>query len=189
MDTVMFTGGGLLFVWLGFFLRRKHQQFMSRCITINGKIIDIVEKVNIRRNATGAINGKRTIQVPVIEYKYNKRYQFQSEVDANQHGIKKGEKVEVVIDPLKPKVAKLMLAAKDNTMLFWLMIGLGTFLSIIGLIQFNPKDFDIDLLANPFTIAVIIFSAIFFYLKVLPLLQMMAFADIYTENAKQMDEE
>ncbi len=188
MDTIMFTGGGLFFIFLGLFLRKKHQQFMASSIIVNGKIVDIVEKVNISRNTFGGIEDKRIIWTPIVQYKYNKLYEFQSEVDANSHGLKKQSNVDVLIDPLKPKVAKLTVGAKDSSMLMLIMIGLGSFLSIIGLILFNPNDFDIGSLTEPFPLLVTVFAGTFFYVKIWPILSMFAVADIYTENAKEVEE-
>lgn len=183
----MFLGGGLLFVFLGFFLIKKHQDFMNKCITVNGVITDIVEKVNITRNSLGGVEDRKVVHTPIIQYKHNKLYEFQSEIDANSHYLKKGANVEVLINPLKPKAAKLLIGAKENTMIFKLMIGLGGFLSIIGLALFEPNELSFDFLERPITLIAIIFSLGFLYFKVLPMLSLLAGADIYTENAKEVE--
>ncbi len=188
MDTIIFLGGGLLFVLLGFFLRKKHQDFMSKCITVNGVITDIVEKINITRNSLGGVEDRKVVHTPIVQYKYNKLYEFQSEIDANSHYLKKSANVEVLIDPLKPKVAKLLLGANENTLFFKIIIGIGSFLSIIGTALFNPNDFSLDFIADPVMLLIITAVLGFLYFKALPIITMISMADIYTENAKEVED-
>ena len=187
MDTLMFGGGGIFFILFGLFLSKRHSEFILKGIKINGRVIDVVDKVNITRGAFGQITDQQNIKAPVVQYEYKKQYKFQAEIDVRSHNLTQGSAVEVIINPLKPKTAKLGIGAKIDTLIFKLMIGLGVFSCGIGAILFNSNDFNFHLFTDPFTLAIVIITIIFIYLKLWPMLRILPFLPIYHENAVEVD--
>lgn len=177
MDTLMFGGGGLFFILLGLFLIKKHRDFVSHCIKVDGRVIDIVTKVTNRYR----------FQAPIVQYKYNKNYKFQAEVDAGSHNLTHGSMVKVLINPRQPKTAKLGIGAKESAIVFYLMIGLGVFSLMIGVMLFNPNEFNVDFLYDPLTLAIVAISVIFLYLKLWPMLTILPNTPIYSENAVEVE--
>lgn len=187
MDTLMFGGVGLFFILFGLLLTKKHSDFILKGIKISGRVIDVVDKVHISRGTFGQITEQSTIKAPVVEYKYKKSYKFEAEVDVRSYNLTQGSVVEVIINPLKPKTAKLSIGAKESTMIFKLMIGLGIFSCGIGAINFNPNDFNFHFLNDPFTLAIVIITIVYVYLKLWPILRVLPFMPIYHENAVEVD--
>lgn len=185
----MFGGVGIFFVILGLFLLKKHRNFVSQCITVEGKVIDIVDKQYITRGSFGQVTKRRIIKTPIVLYKYHKRYKFQAEIDARYHNLSLDSVVEVLINPLRPRTAKLRIGATENTTAFYIMIGLGVFSSIIGVVLFNPNEFNLDFLYTPFALGIITVTIVFLYLKLWPLLSILPHAPIYTENAEEIKEQ
>jgi len=176
----------LLFLVFGVVLYIKHNRFVAKCVEVKAVIVDVVDKVHISHNIFGQVEEKRTIKTPIVQYKYNQLYQFQSEVDARNHSLDVGDKVTVLLNPLVPKAARLDVGLTENTMLFKLMIGLGGFLFGLGVYLFNPNDFNLSIFKDLFSAAIIIFIVIYAYIKLSPLLSFLQFMPIYHENAKEV---
>lgn len=187
MDTLMFGGVGLLFTIFGLFFMKKHRDFIANCIKVDGTVIDIVDKTYITRNISGQVTKQRSYKVPLVQYRYKKLYQFQADVDVSTHKLARDTRVEVMINPFKPKTAKLTIGAQESMIAFRIMIVVGVFSIIIGAVQFNPREFNLDFLYNPLTLAIITFSIIFLYLKLGPILSILPNTPIYTENAVEVE--
>lgn len=186
MDTVFFGGVGLFFVLLGLYLLKKHREFVSNCIKVEGKVTAVVEKIYKTRGSFGQIIERRRINVPVVVYRYHRLYRFNAELDADVHKLVTGARVEVLINPFKPKTAKLSIGAHQGVLVFRLMVGLGLFIASIGVYLFNPNEFSLDFLNDPFIIIMLVVLAVFFYLKLWPMLSLLPNMPIYTENAEEV---
>lgn len=189
MGSLMFCGGGLFFIILGLFLIKKHRSFVSNCIKLEGRVTDIVDEVYTRRGSFGQVTDRRKIKTPIVQYKYNRLYQFKAGIDARSHNLTHDSKVEVLINPLQPKTAKLSMGAQDNAMVFYSMVVSGLFILVLGIIQFNPNEFNIDFLYDPLLLAIVTVSIIFLYFKLWPVLSILPNAPIYSENAEEVKNE
>ena len=188
MDTILFSGVGCGLIVLAVILIKKHKHFMFHSIEVEGEIVDIVERLHTTQNAMGGVEERRLLKHPVVKYRYNKNYKFQSDIDASEEDVKVGSRVTVRINPLEPKAAKLEISLKSHTLMFMLMIGLGVFFIGIGAIQFKPSDFsNISLFDNWFTLGFVVAGGIYLYIKVLPIFSLMKYNSIYTENAEEVD--
>jgi len=187
MDTLMFGGVGMFFLILGLFLNKKHRNFVAHCIKVDGRVIGIVDKVYKSRGAFGRVVDGRTVREPIVQYRYNKLYKFQAEIDAKTHDLAHDSKLEVLINPAHPRTAKLSLTAHNNIIVFRMMMVAGLFSMIIGAITFNPNELNFDFLYDPVTVAVIIITIIFLYLKLAPVLRALPHTPIYPENAVEVE--
>ena len=189
MDTILFSGVGCGLILLAIFLMKKHKHFMSHSIEVEGKIIDVVERLHTTRTAMGGVEDKQLLKHPVVQYRYNKSYQFQSDMDVSKEDVKVGSSVTVRINPLQPKAAKLDISLKSNTLMFMLMIGLGVFLIGIGAVQFKPSDFsNLSLFDDWFTLAFVVVGGIYLYIKLSPMFGFLKYGAIYTENAEEVED-
>ena len=188
MDTILFSGVGCGLIVLAIILIKKHKHFMSHSIEVEGEIVDIVERLHTTRTAMGGVEDQRLLKHPVVKYRYNKSYKFQSDMDVSKETVKVGSRVTVRIDPLQPKAAKLDISLKSNTLLFILMIGLGVFLIGIGAVQFKPSDFNnVSLFDDWVTLGFVVVGGIYLYVKLGPLFGFLKYGSIYTENAEEVD--
>lgn len=187
MDTILFSGVGVLLVLFAMALIKKHKQFVANSVEVPGEVIDIVQTYQVNRDGEGGARS-RVRQVPVVKYRYNRFYKFQSDIDIARKGVTIGSPVTVRIDPFKPKTAKLELGLANHVMLFRLMIGLGIFFIIIGAVQYEPRDFDLDHFNNWVPLAFMVFGGIYLYFKLSPLIGFLKHNPIYTENAEELDE-
>ncbi len=188
MDTIIFSGVGVAIISFAIFLLKKHNYFMSKSIEVPGEIVDIVERLHTTRGAMGGVSKQRLLRVPVVRYRYNKSYQFQSDIDITQKGLAIGSSVMVRIDPLRPKAAKLSVGLSDNSLFFKLMMGLGVFFIILGGVQYDPNDFNVVLFDNWFTLAFIVFGGIYLYIKLSPMFGFLKYNPLYLENAEEVDD-
>jgi len=180
MDTILFSGVGCGLIFFALFLMKKHKHFMSHSIEVEGEIIDIVERLHTTQNS------QRLLKHPVVKYRYNKSYKFQSDMDVSKEAVKVGSRVTVRIDPMQPKAAKLDMSLKSNSLMFILMIGLGVFLIGIGAVQFKPSDFtNLSLFDDWVTLGFIVVGGIYLYVKLGPLFSFLKYNSIYTENAEE----
>lgn len=188
MDTILFAGVGLFFIYLGLMLNHKHKKFVANSIEIDGRIVSIIDRVNRTRGNFGQVTDINTIKAPLVQYRYGLLYEFEAELDTSTHDLGVGSSVVVLIDPLRPKTAKLQLAATQSTWMFKIMIGLGTFACILGAIQYKPIHFDLSFFEHPFMLIFICIVAFTFYTKVLPTLRLLKYAPIYQDNAREVIE-
>jgi len=188
MDTFLFSGVGVGFILLAIFLIKKHKHFMESSIEVQGEIVDIIEKTHITRNTFGHVEDKKLFKHPVVKYRYHRFYQFQSDIDVSREDLSVGSSVSVRINPLKPTTAKLEIGLNNNMLFFWLMIGLGLFLIGIGAVQFKPSDYtNLSLFDNWLALGFILVGGIYLYIKIGPILSLMRYNSIYSENAKELD--
>lgn len=188
MDTILFSGVGCGLIFLAFFLMKKHKHFMSHSTEVEGEIIDFVEKWHTTRTAMGGVEDQRLLKHPVVKYRYNKSYKFQSDMDVTKEAVKIGSRVTVRIDPMQPKAAKLDMSLKSNSLMFILMIGLGVFLIGIGSVQFKPSDFtNLSLFDDWVTLGFVVMGGFYLYVKLGPLFSFLKYNSIYTENAEEVD--
>ena len=188
MDTILFSVFGFGFIFFAIVLMKKHKHFMAHSIEVEGEIVDIIERLHTTRGAMGGIEDQSLRKHPVVEYRYNKSYRFQSDMDVRTESVKIGSRVIVRINPLEPKAAKLVMSLKNNTWFFKLMIGLGIFLIGIGAAQFEPSDFsNLSLFEDWATVGFIVIGGIYLYVKVRPLFSFLKYGSIYTENAEEVE--
>lgn len=188
MDMIIFSGAGCFLIVLAALLIKKHKCFVAESIEVEGEVIDVVERLHTTRGAMGGVEEQRLLKHPIVEYRYNKSYKFQSDMDVSKEAVKVGSRVTVRINPLHPKAAKLDLSLKNNTLLFMLMIGLGVFFIGIGAIQFKPSDFsNLSLFDDWFTLGFVVVGGIYLYIKLSPIFSLLKHNSIYAENAEEVD--
>lgn len=188
MDTILFSGVGCGLIFFAVFLMKKHKYFMSHSIVLEGEVIDIVERLHTTQNAIGGVEDQRLLKHPVVKYRYNKSYKFQSDIDVSNEAVKVGSRVTVRIDPMQPKAAKLEMSLKSFSLMFTLMIGLGVFFIGIGAVQFKPSDFtNVSLFDNWFMLIFVVVGGAYLYIKLSPIYSLLKYNSIYTENAEEVD--
>ena len=187
MDTIIFSGIGCLLVLFAVVLIKKHKHFIAHSIVVDGEIINIVDRAHTTRGTLGGVKEQRILKVPVVRYRYNRFYQFESDTDISQEDLTVGSSVSVRINPLKPKSAKLDIGLKQSNLVFTVMIGLGLFFIIMGAMQFSSNDFDLSLFDDWFTLGFVLAGGIYLYIKLSPLLSFLKHSPIYTENAEEVE--
>ena len=177
--SLIFMLGGLILIGVSFFGKKIRKKFISESFVIPGIVVDIKE--DSHKMADG---NSRTFLLPIIEYKVKSKLRFEAEIDATQHKIKIGDAVEVLVSKSNYKIAKLNGSTKDLFLNLNIMLFLGVGTCGVSVHLFNPNDFSLDFIKDPFTAVVVVAGIIFFILKAIPVIRLYFYnGQNYTENA------
>lgn len=162
MDAIIFLLAGVLFAFVSYHSRKARKALIAESHLVTGTTVAI-NKVTYKTQSKG-----HTSLVPTIEYKFGSTYRFNAEIDADQHGLKVGDTVDVQVSTTNPKVAQLKQGNKEFFLLMNALLFLGLVSCGLSVYLFDPTDLRLKDYLNPFTLLFIIASAFFLYVKALP---------------------
>jgi len=188
MTTLIAGTMGLFFLFLGLTLFRQHKKFLRKCIRVQGTIVEINEWFHTKRGMLG--NQRRNLtpkNYPIVQYRYNgQNYEYQADTDVNPVFMPKGTSLTVLIEPMRPKAAKLEMGMKVDKILFSIFTFLGLISLLVAIIDFDLASFVKDMY-DPFFIVIAISFAIFVFVYLGPMLKEMKRSSIYPERANKVD--
>ena len=178
---------GLFCLLFGVVIQDKYQHFLRRSNKVFGRIVRLnttndysLEDNKVVVNSTGS---EPSGVFPVIEYDYGKTYRFLAEVEYESGALAVGDAIEVYVDKLNPKIAKLKQGTSMTEIIMRISLAIGVVLSAIGLYIFELND--ITQLINGEKFYLLVSIALFSYVgaKLTPILKLALTSPIYHENA------
>jgi len=85
--------------------------WVSFIIEVQGEVVDIIEKMHTSRGNFSGASQQRLRRHLVVKYRYNRFYQFESDMDVAD-GLNVGSTIAVRVNPMQPKAAKLSVSLK-----------------------------------------------------------------------------
>ena len=118
---------------------KGHIKFLSSCLEVKGKVIDIVEVRRYIKDSFGAVTDVKHTFAPVVEYTSGKHYRFQSEINAKTHSINIGDSVVVQLQKNNNKIAKLKAGNNERMLMGYSGIILGFVALLMSAYSFESK--------------------------------------------------
>ncbi|WGL17880.1 hypothetical protein PVT68_06175 [Microbulbifer bruguierae] len=146
MHSIVFMLAGLLCVALALIGKKTRQAFIAESFLVRGKVVDIKEE----RQKSG--DSTNTFHFPIIEYKTRSTFRFKAEVDADQHLLNVGDSAAVMVSKKNHKIAKLKNGTKELYLLLNALMVLGISGCVLSIYLFDPKEFNLDFIKDPFTL-------------------------------------
>ncbi|MDX1757398.1 MAG: DUF3592 domain-containing protein [Marinobacter sp.] len=184
MHSIIFMLAGLLFIAGSYCGRKARASFLASCIPTGGVVVAIKEEQQ------GSGDSVNQVQLPVVEYELDTRLRFKGEIDVRQHNLQVGDPVEVLVSRDNPRIARLQQGKKEMQLLLNALMALGVFGFGLGAYLFDPSDYSVRFLKDPFTLACAGLGIAFVAFKGVPMArQFLAHGPVYTENATEGTEE
>ena len=173
---------GLFCLLFGVVVQDKHQHFIRRSNKVFGRVVahSLSSESYTLQDSSCA---EKAFVYPIVEYDYGKTYRFIAEVEFDINVLSVGDAIEVYVDKLNPKIAKLKRGTSQTESIMRIFLVLGVIFSAIGLYIFDLHD--ITQLINGEKLYLIISIALFSYVgaKLTPILKLAFTTPIYHENA------
>ncbi len=187
MHSIVFIFAGLLFLavaWLG---RKTFDQFRANSYKVAGQIVEITKSTQRLDDSTTTFN------LPVVEYALDdgRRFRFTGEIDVDQNKLKLGMPVVVLVSQRNPAIAKLDRASKEKVLVLRIFAGLGLAGCAVGAYLFDPADYQLRYLKDPFVLGASAIGLFWLYTRGIPLINTLRApgAMQYSVNAEEVSEQ
>mgnify|MGYP000677853964 CR=1 FL=1 len=179
---------GLFCLLFGVVVQDKHQHFLRRSNKVFGRIVGFSAIENITTVLKHPDEIPKNYSLPIIEYDYGKTYRFIADEEYEHESFTVGEAIEVYVDKLNPRIAKLKQGTSQTEVIMRLSLALGVIFCAFGLYIFDLHD--ITQLINGEIFYLVVSVALFSYVgaKLTPLLKLAFTSPIYHENAFEVSE-
>lgn len=181
MDALLLILAGLILLALGCALHNSYRSFERRAIPVKGSVLKLV-RVENELGLGNFSNPTRSILVPLVTYEYRGKYQFIADENAREKGISEGDRVDLLIDDDRPRIAQLAEQRSGKKLPFIMVF------SSLLLIVFGLSIFDMNNIAKHWQLiglasVVLVLLSIKLIEQLLPVLA----GDLYFENAEETE--
>ena len=184
MESLIPLAAGLFCLFFGIFLQRRLARFVGTSTKVHGEIITITVQQHTSHTSVGVTKHKN-IYMPIVQYRYDRNYRFESPINARRHRLQPGSELVVLIDPRKPRIAMTETDAKERKIMYRVFQALGALFLLMGIVMMEQETFDIHF--DPMLILLLLCIALFLYIKAWPLLDLLHPRGGYYENAVLID--
>lgn len=183
MHAIVFVAAGLFFLYIAHYGRRTFDHFQANSTRTRGRVVDTVQVESRLQGRT------HHYEVPIVEYTAGNgtRLRFQGEVDIHQHGLSPNDTVSVLVSLSNPRIAKLEQGSREKVILLRAMTGLGIATCVVGVYLFDPSDYRLEFLTNPWVLGGIAVGGFVLFSRVLPVIRhLRGGKPVYAENAREV---
>ncbi|WP_448547158.1 DUF3592 domain-containing protein [Thalassotalea fusca] len=179
---------GLFCLLFGVVVQDKHQHFLRRSNKVFGRVVGYSSIENITSVLKHPEESPKTYSLPIVEYEYGKTYRFIADEEYERENFVVGEAIEVYVDKLNPKIAKLKQGTSQTETIMRIFLAIGVIFCAFGLYIFDLHD--ITQLINGEKFYLLVSVALFSYVgaKLTPILRLAFTSPIYHENAFEVSD-